>query len=207
MQLWQKKTKKFTFSTLHCLHDKDSLPLAEINFHHTPFCPGICHNFTHLLFLLIRVFSLRSLHDHELLSIYLSNYLAKELTVCLSICLFFESHYKWDFLDKSCLIPQPQADLVASSSLFPVLILIPEMLLFLLPLLFYLILTLISVVYAEDIEYQTHINTYHHNNIIKQKLLFIYDMWYVAHLLVEEWRWLDHALTNCIVCTEQINPD
>lgn len=140
-------------------------------------------------------------------SIYLSNYLAKELAVCLSICLFFESHYKWDFLVKSCLIPQPQADLVASSSLFPVLILIPVMLLFLLPSSFYLILTLISVVYAQDIEYQTHINTYHHNNIIKQKLLFIYDMWYAAHLLVEEWRWLDHALTNCIVCTEQINPD
>lgn len=93
--------------------------------------------------------------------------------MCLSTCLFFESHYKCDFLVKPCLIPQPQADLVASSSLSPVIILTPVMLLFTLPSLFYLILTLISVVYAPDIEYQTHINTYHHNNIIKQKLLFI----------------------------------
>lgn len=34
--------------------------------------------------------------------------------MCLSTCLFFESHYKCDFLVKPCLIPQPQADLVAS---------------------------------------------------------------------------------------------
>lgn len=73
--------------------------------------------------------------------------------MCLSTCLFFESHYKCDFLVKPCLIPQPQADLVASSSLFPVIIIIPVMLLFTLPSLFYLILTLISVVYAPDIEY------------------------------------------------------
>lgn len=41
--------------------------------------------------------------------------------MCLSICLFFESQYKCDSLIKPCLIPQPQAELVASSSLFSVL--------------------------------------------------------------------------------------
>lgn len=80
--------------------------------------------FNHTFTFLTKVFSLPSLPDHELftyLSINPSNHLANELAMCLSICLFFESQYKCDSLVKPCLIPQPQAELVASSSLCSVL--------------------------------------------------------------------------------------